>query len=98
MLSLTRDKRYLFYKKIPNSTELSTFRASFMNCTDTMLLVKFYSDEVNSFNIGLRMIPLEWIVAVKSIEDIIGGKTSLPSVILHVIDNSMNENRKSIYI
>ena len=84
---LLRGQRYLFH--IKNESKNNSFRANFIEITPkSTLIVTKYSDEKNNYENSKVCMPMEWIVSIESLDDIIGD-TIFPNDILIEIDRML---------
>ena len=82
-------QRCLFYqKKIGDDNIILTFRAEFIDIINvTLRLTKVYCEERPEYkNSRLVTMPVEWIVKIETLEDIIQNNNIAPSEILLEID------------
>jgi hypothetical protein len=77
------DKR-LFISKI---VVTPVFRANFVNIENNYLIVEKYSSIANKLHDGLWSMPLQWIIDIKTLDDIFLRKPLLPLELMMEIDN-----------
>jgi hypothetical protein len=82
-------QRCLFYKKeFGNDNKIVKFRADFVDIINlTLRLTKFYCEERKQhIQCNILTMPIEWIVKIETLEDIIQNNNIAPSDILLEID------------
>jgi hypothetical protein len=89
LAQLIPGQRYLFHESCYEGQQPSCFRANFVEVSNTRLLVDFYESCNRKLEKGKWSIPVQWIVKVETLDDILDHDTSviLPNDILLEIDN-----------
>ena len=68
---LKKNHRYLFFKQLPNSNQIKSFRANLVSVCDMSLLVNNYDDDeivVNNRHCVVSM-PSNWIIKAELISE-----------------------------
>jgi hypothetical protein len=83
---LTTGKRYLFYST--NARGSRAFRANFIHIVVGYLQVCMYEDPYTTLNAHtIYSIPVDWIIKVEDLKDILDPVCILPEDILLIIDS-----------
>jgi len=79
-------QRYLFTEICPNTFNETQYRATFKIVVEHFLVTIHSDKRVESFE-NIIFTPVQWIMKVESLDDILEGNTVLPEDVLFLIDN-----------
>jgi hypothetical protein len=85
-VQLIRGHRYLFTEMCPNTFYERQYRANYTSVIEGFLVTKYNEKKEPEHFEHTIFTPVQWIVKVESLEDILEGKTILPDDVLRIID------------